>query len=86
MITPIEAKDMPKLKRRKGSERLDAVVNDLHEFTDGGYEVCEITNPGYKSAKNFYNMVLYAAKSNGFDVTPTMRGERVFLIRGGGDD
>ena len=86
MITPIEAKDMPKLTRNKRSERLESIVNDLNGFVDGGYAMCEISNPGYKTTKNFYHMVLYAVNKHGFDVTLMRRGERVFIVRGGGDD
>ena len=86
MITPIEANDIPKKTRNVKSEKLDSIVNDLREFVDGGYEVCAITDPGYKTTNNFYHMVLYAIKKHGFNVTPMRRGERLFLIRGGGDD
>lgn len=87
MITPVEVGEIPKLnKRHWKSSKFEALLDDLNEFVDSGYEMCEITEYKYKDAKSTYYAIRYATKRHGLNVKPMLRNDRVFVLRGDADD
>ena len=90
MIKEVKEIPMPaKRGAKKGkflNEKTRAIFDDMTEFIESGLPICEITNPGYETSHTFCNMAHFITKSHGLDVAVVKRLDRVFLIRGDGDE